>query len=247
VPSTAVLAAIAQAYELEVMELVALFAAPSSPARHMLLYQTGTRHRSAAHAVQELLGDRVDFWLEFMRSRHRWQTPQKDVHIRYERRQLATQRSGRVRFEPRHALDVVSQVLREASPPASSRLGIVFGASSSLLRVVENPDVLLESEASWDEDVAAVSRAALGFEPVASVCVYLEGDLRRLAGRVDPLAAALNLVRSHSIVAAQDEGGVETGARAIETILSSFGPSSATPETWASIAHAAAVGLQRRT
>jgi hypothetical protein len=246
VPSTAVLAAIAQVYELEVTELIALFAPPSPPATHVLLYQAGARRLSPARAVQELFDDRVDLWLEFGQSRTSRQAPSKGTRVRRMRGQLANRHSGVVRFEPRHALDVVSRTLREASAPTSSQLGIVFGASSSLLREVENPEVLLESEATWGDDVAAASRAALGFESVASVCVYFEGDLRKLGDRIDPLAAALHLIRSHPTVAAQDEGGVTTGAVAIETILAGAQPGGISEATWQSLAHAAAVGLERR-
>jgi hypothetical protein len=120
----------------------------------------------------------------------------------------------------------------------------VFGASSVVLRSVENPAALLESEESWEEDVAATFRETLGTEPVANVCVYREADIEELAQRLDPLGSVLALVETHPHVAVEEaSGAVTTGPAAIETILAAARPAGVSSGTWRSLARAAAVGL----
>jgi hypothetical protein len=106
--------------------------------------------------------------------------------------------------------------------------------------------VLLESETTWEHDVAAEFQAALGLEPAANICVYREADVQELAARLDPLAALLKLIQAHPQVAVQEaSGALTTGPAAIETILSAACPAGVSSETWESLAHAAAVGIAR--
>jgi hypothetical protein len=129
------------------------------------------------------------------------------------------------------------------SPPP--RLGVIFGASSAVLRSIENPTALLESEMTWEHDVGAEFRAALGVVPAANVCVYREADIQELAARLDPLATVLSLIQAHPHVAVQDGGDVTVGPAAIETILAAARPAGVSSESWESLARAAAVGLAR--
>jgi hypothetical protein len=134
-------------------------------------------------------------------------------------------------------------VPRSSSRP---RLGIIFGANSAVLRSIENPPALLESETTWEHDAGAKFRAALGVEPAANVCVYREADVQELAARLDPLATVLSLLQTHPHVAVQDTSGALTiGPAAIETMLAAVPPPGVSSETWESLARAAGVGLAR--
>jgi len=123
----------------------------------------------------------------------------------------------------------------------------VFSGGSALVRSAASRDTILESERTWEEDVAAACMAAGGAAPAANVCVYREADLRGVAAR-DPLATAIELVRTHPHVAAQDrDGRVTTGPAAIAAVLTAVRPAAVSSETWASLVTAAAVGLHRAT
>jgi hypothetical protein len=126
------------------------------------------------------------------------------------------------------------------------RLGIIFGASSAALRSIENPTTLLESERTWEHDVAAEFRAALGVEPAANLCVYREADIQELARGLDPLATVLSLVQTHPHVAVEEgSGALTTGPAAIETIVGEARPAGVSSDTWQLLARAAGVGLAR--
>jgi transcriptional regulator with XRE-family HTH domain len=248
VPSPPILAAIGRVFDVELATLLEASGAPTSPSAHLLLYQTGPGHQSPLEAARRFFAGQVDAWIEIVDPRRSddAEPPPDDVLVR-RRRPLGWARSGPRVFKASRVLAALSDVLAEA--PRSSRrprLGVIFGANSAVLRSIENPAALLESETTWEHDVAAEFRAARGVEPVANVCVYREVDIQELSGRVDPLAAVLSLVQTHPHVAVQDAGGaVTTGPAAIETILVAARPAGASSETWESLARAAAVGLAR--
>jgi hypothetical protein len=121
---------------------------------------------------------------------------------------------------------------------------MVFGDNSTLPRSMEDPLALIESEATREDDVANACREALGVAPAANVCVYREADLQELAVRLDPLTAALSLIRTHPHVAVQEPGGrVTKGLAAVETILAAARPAGISSGTWESLSRAAAAGL----
>ena len=149
---------------------------------HLLLYQTGSAHRSAVDAARQVFADRVDVWVE-------------------------------ARAHGLLGTEGLAGVLERAPRSGPERrLGMVFGDNSALLRSMEDPLALIESEATWEHDVADACREALGVVPAANVCVYREADLQELAVRLDPLAAALKLIQTHPHVAVSEPGGrVTTG------------------------------------
>lgn len=250
VPSPPILAAIGRVLDIELATLLDASGAPTTASAHLLLYQTGAGHQSPLEAARRLFAGQVDGWIEIVDPRRSddADSPRDDVLVR-KRRPLISARSRSRVFETARALSALSDVLSEA--PRSSprpRLGIIFGANSAVLRSIENPPALLESETAWEHDVGAEFRAALGVKPAANVCVYREADIQELAARLDPLATVLSLIQTHPHVAVQDGSGVvTTGPAAIETILASARPAGVSSETWESLARAAAVGLARDT
>jgi transcriptional regulator with XRE-family HTH domain len=248
VPSPPILAAIGRVLDIELATLLDASGAPTSPSAHLLLYQTGTGHQSPLEAARRLFAGQVDAWIEIVDPRRSddAESPPDDVLVRKRRPVISARSRSRV-FDTPRALAALSDVLAET--PRSSprpRLGIIFGANSAVLRSIENPPALLESETTWEHDAAAEFRAALGVEPAANVCVYREADIQELAARLDPLATVLSLVQTHPHVAVQDGSGALTaGPAAIETILAAARPAGVSSETWESLARAAALGLVR--
>jgi transcriptional regulator with XRE-family HTH domain len=248
VPSPPILAAIGRVLDIELATLLDASGAPRSSSVHLLLYQTGTGHQSPLEAARGLFAGRVDAWIEVVdpRGSDDAETAPADVLIR-RRRPLISARSGSLVFETPLALAALSDVLAEAPRlDPRPRIGIVFGANSAVLRSIENPPALLESETTWEHDVGAEFRAVLGVEPAGNVCVYREADIQELAGRLDPLATVLSLIQTHPHVAVQEgSGAVTIGPAAIETMLAAARPPAVSSETWESLARAAAVGLAR--
>lgn len=129
---------------------------------------------------------------------------------------------------------------RDAS--GASRLGLIFGARPRYRR---GGDLAadIEREATWEEDVATICRHTLGVEPVANVCVYREADICR-RDDPDPLTSALELVRTHPVVAVQGSAtGVVTGPRAVERVLGGVAPPTTDHDTWRELVRVAAIGL----
>ena len=189
-------------------------AAPPSRSPHVLLYQTGSGQVSPGAAARRLFGEAVDGWIEVPRA-----------------------------SAPERGLAELEALLADRRPaPTVPRLGLIFGADARPPgRVLPS---LIAAEPTWEADVATVCRRALGAPPVANVCVYREADVRRRADGGDPLASALELVRTHPLVAVSDSrAGVTTGAAAIERILSRLAPDETDPGTWRELAHAAAIGF----
>jgi transcriptional regulator with XRE-family HTH domain len=248
VASPPILAAIGRVLEIELATLLDASGVPTSPSAHVLLYLTGAGNPSPLEAARGLFAGQVDAWIEIVDPRRSDDTgsPPLDVLVR-KRGALSPAKSGSPFFETPRVLAALADVLADAPHPGPApRLGIIFGAHSAVLRSIENPGVLLESETSWEHDVAAVFEATLGVKPAANICVYREADIQELAGRLDPLAILLDLIQAHPHVAVSETSGtVTTGPAAIETILSAARPAGVSSETWESLTRAAAAGIAR--
>jgi transcriptional regulator with XRE-family HTH domain len=248
VASPPILAAIGRVLEIELATLLDASGVPTSPSAHLLLVLTGAGNPSPLEVARRLFAGRVDAWIEVVDPRRSDDTDSlpDDVLLR-KRGPLGSAQSGSSVFDPPRVLAALSDVLADAPyPRPPPRLGIIFGANSAVLRSIENPLVLLDSETTWEHDVAAEFHAAIGVDPAANICVYREADIQELAGRLDPLATLLNLIQAHPHVAVQEpSGALTTGPAAIETILSAARPAGVSSETWESLAHAAAVGIAR--
>jgi transcriptional regulator with XRE-family HTH domain len=216
VPSPKILVALGQVLEIDLTALLDTVGAAPSPSVHLLLYQTGSARTSPVEAAARLFADRVDVWVE-------------------------------ARAHGLLGTEGLAGILERASRSGPERrLGMVFGDNSTLLRSMEDPLALIESEATWEEDVADACRHALGVAPAANVCVYREDDLQELGMRLDPLSAALKLVQTHPHVAVEGQDGrVTTGPAAVERILSAVRPAGVSSGTWESLSRAAAAGLAR--
>jgi transcriptional regulator with XRE-family HTH domain len=246
VASPPILAAIGRVLDIELATLLDASGAPTSPSAHLLLYLTGAGRQSPMEAARRLFAGQIDAWIEIEDPRTPADAgpPPADVLVR-KRRPLGWARSASPVFEAPRVLAALSDVLAEVPRSSSNvRLGIIFGANSAVLRSIENPQALLESETTWEHDVEAEFRAALGLEPAANVCVYRDTDIQELAVRLDPLATLMNLIQAHPQVAVQAASGtVTTGPAAIETILAAARPSGVSSATWESLTRAAAAGL----
>ena len=243
VPSLPILLAFARVLGIDVQTLIAAAGGAPHPSVHVLLYQAGARPGAPLDAARTLFAGRVESWIEIVDPRSGDAgLPADDVLVRRTGSLLSTSV-----FESVRARDALSDLLRESLDPATaSRLGIVFGANSSLLRSIENPVALLEAERTWEDDVAAAFRTAVGDEPVANVCVYREADLQELSARLDPLAAVLHLIQTHPHISLQEStGALTSGPAAVEAILMAARPAGVSTETWESLTRAAAAGLAR--
>jgi transcriptional regulator with XRE-family HTH domain len=244
-PSLPIMVSLGRVLDVELEALLDAVVAPAPSSTHVLLYQVGARWRSPLEAARSLFAGRVKAWIEIVDPRRPDETrPSDDVLIRGERSLVSPPV-----FEQGAALTALAELLGAAPRPARpGQLGVVFGGNSSVLRSIDNPSALLESERTWEHDVAAQFQDVLGVTPVANVCVYRESDLQELSGRLDPLATALALIRAHPHVAAQDAGGdLSIGSAAIETILTAARPQGTSFETWRSLTRAAAAGLARES
>lgn len=249
VPSARILSRIAHVFGLDPAMLLVAAGAPASSSTHLLLYQTGGGYESPADAARSLFAGQVDVWVELTdpRASGKDASRQDDVLLR-KRQALTTAESEPSVFEADRVLEALAEDVADIQVASPRRLGVIFGASSAVLRSVGNPQALLDSETTWEHDVENVFRAALGDEPAACICVYRETDIQELALRLDPLAAALSLIRSHPLVAVQNRNGtLATGPAAIETILADTRPAGVGSDTWIALTRAAATGLARQS
>jgi transcriptional regulator with XRE-family HTH domain len=219
-PSPRVLAALGGALGIGRTTLLAVAAPPPRPV-HVLVYQTGAAPEPPTAAARLLFGDAVDGWVEVV-----------DPH------------APRA-YAPEWALATLEAVLAERPEVSGTpRLGLVFGAGPRVVRRPGDLGRLVESEATWETDVAEVCQRVVGAGPVANVCVYRERVVRRREPGRGPLTSGLALIRAHQLVAVQDaDAGVTTGPPAIERILTGLAPAEAEAGAWRELAQAAAIGL----
>jgi hypothetical protein len=241
-PSPPILATLGRVLEIDLALLLDLTGAPTPRATHLLLYQTGSDYPSPLAPARRLFAGRVDAWIEIVDPRRppTSEPPPVDVLVQRRRHPSRSRLLG-----DQGPTDLLVEALAEI-PPSSTppSLGIVFGASSSLLRSLENPQALLDSETTWEDDVRAKTRAALAVEPNANVCVYREADIEELSA-IDPLATLVSLLKTHSHVAVQEGNKLTTGPTAIERILATVRPAGVSSQTWQTLTRATAAGFTR--
>lgn len=242
-PSPHVLLAAAGVLGVPLQVLLEAAGSPAPSSVHTLVYQIGDRHRSALPVARRLFADRVDLWVEVVDPRRRTASaPQSDVLAVRGPLRLAAHS-----FRASDPIDAVCRVLRDGEV-RDARVGIVFGASSAVLRAAPDVTPLLDSETTWEQEVGRTVGAVVGLEPVANVCVYRQADVEESGRRIDPLAAALSLLNSHPHVVTQDRGDeIVSGLVAIEQVLLAARPPGVGADTWHSLARAAAAGLGRRS
>jgi len=246
-PSPRILGAIGRVLGLDLATLLEVSGVPRSTSAHLLLYQMGSGHLSPLQAARRVFDGQVEAWIEIIDPRAAHEAAKADHVLVRASGPLGLELSESPSYAPDRALSALAEILAKAPRRTRGpRLGLIFGANSMLLRSIANPAGLLESEATWERDVAAACQTVLGVEPAANVCVYRETDLQELAARVDPLSTALSLIQSHPHVAVQEgRDAVTIGPAAIRTILAAARPAGINSTTWASLATAAAIGLTR--
>ena len=213
---------------------------------HVLVYQAGSRHRSALPAAKRVFGDAVDLWVEVVDPRRGEGTgPPPGVLAIRGPYGLGARRPGS--FNAREPVNAVCRALGDAGA-SGKRVGIIFGATSAILRVLPDVTRLLDSEKTWEQEVSRAVGGVAGSAPAANVCVYRQADLEEAGSRIDPLATLLSLAGSHSHVIAQGRGDeIVTGPVAIERGLLTVRPPGVSTDTWRVLSKAAAAGLNHDT
>lgn len=247
VPSPPILSALGRVLDVEMEMLLEAVGTPVSSSAHVLLYQTGSRLRSALPSVQAFYGDRVQEWVEVLDPRlsaDRRSPPGVEVVSGLP----ATRGVGRTGrgFDRSRAVEAICAAIAGRRLPGD-RLGVLVSSSSAVLRDAQDMTALLESEATWEDDLGSALTGALGVRPVANICVYREADLQELASGLDSLATLLSLLQTHPHVALQHRETITTGPAATERILGPMRPAGISSDTWETLARAAAIGLARNT
>src|SRR5919109_2204713 len=150
-PSLRIVTAMARALELRPELLLEASGTPPSSSSHVLLYETDA-DRSPLEAARSLFSGDVDAWIELVDPRIAGCSERPpDILVR-RRQPLTSAAPGPRAFETHRVLAALSNVVAEA-PRASPdlRVGVIFGASSAVLRSVDNPAAVLDSEATWED------------------------------------------------------------------------------------------------
>jgi hypothetical protein len=207
-PTIDVLARLAEALSIE--PSVLLHRALRRRAEHVLLVIDDDR-TSVVDAAQRLAADPVERWV--------WAsstgiTP-REAHHRIDLRR----RTGRG-YRPAdiaHSLEHELARLEPHDPHPS--LGLIFADTSSVMCALPDPAVLIEFEHGWSD---VVDQAALtcGARAVVNVCLYRLDDLRSLR---DPVAATLDIIRSHDTVWSAHRNRLVGGDTAARRVLDLVG------------------------
>lgn len=212
-PTVEVLVSIAAALRLHPSELLHSSLRRSGP--HVLLVVEGSDAYKLEAAISQV--EDVGMWItagEQTAFAGRW--PHIDLH--------STDKPG-------YALDTITAALRRGLSGLSSqatdrRVGLVFSESDSVL--LGSTDEVLAAEHRWK---TMVSRSvwAVDAEPTATVCVYELDVVRRMQ---DPLAASLDLIRSHDSVWALDGERTSRGRRGAMRLLQGVRPPGRRADEW---------------
>lgn len=236
-PSPSVLFALADALSLDSHLLLRVAGGFPPASIHAAIYDTRTRPASAIPAARAIFSDTVEQWVEVTDSGH---DPPTDVTVLRIAGPIGLSNDGRS-FSPTTALETLLQEFA-GQVPSGRRLGIVFGQASAALRLTADLAVL-DSEDTWEQDVATAVQEATDQPPSAIVCVYRRADLQAAAPIVDPLGAIVQLLRTHPLLAAVTGKQILTGIAAAEQMLLDARPQGAEEHSWSLLARAAAAGI----
>ncbi len=121
-----------------------------------------------------------------------------------------------------------------------AEIGLVFADTSKVMTSLDDPDTITRFEHRW---ATVVDQAAAAAEAHAAwnVCVYEIDALRSLS---DPVAATLDLMRSHDATWSARRSRVTTGVEASTTVLERLRPTGAKTAEWNIIARELAAGIR---
>lgn len=236
-PSPTVLVGIADALELDSHLLLQAVGGTPAASVHAAIYDTRARPASAIAAARVMFPDTVEQWVEVSDPRQHQQPDDGVVRIDGPLGLSADSSS----FQPSAAIQALVHELRGRGA-SGRRLGIVFGQASAALRLTGDIAVL-DSEDTWEQDVAAAVHEGIGQPPSAIVCVYRKADLHALAPTMDPLGVTVQLLHAHPLLAAVTGHDVLTGTVAAEHILLAARPHGTEEHPWGLLARAAAAGI----
>lgn len=123
-------------------------------------------------------------------------------------------------YHPAHiARSLEHELAGVAHDEPHQSLGLIFADTSAVMCGLPDPSVLLDFEHGWAD---VVDRAATnsGARAELNVCVYRLDDLRSLH---DPVAATLDVIRSHDTVWSANRNHLVGGHTAVRRVLDLIG------------------------
>jgi transcriptional regulator with XRE-family HTH domain len=207
-PTIDVLARLAEALSIE--PAVLLHRSLRRRGQHVLLVVDDDR-TSVMQAARRLAHHPVDQWVWASST---GATP-RGVHHRIDLRRRAERG-----YRP---TDIARSLERElagiAHDAPQQSLGLIFADTSSVMCALPDPGVLIDFEHGWAD---VVDRAATNCGATAelNVCVYRIDDLRSLN---DPVAATLDVIRSHDTVWSANRNRLVGGDAAARRVLDLVG------------------------
>jgi transcriptional regulator with XRE-family HTH domain len=246
-PSVAVLRRLARALGLAAEELGAIMpgVADVGPG-HVLLYRFDDGPALDSRTLESLAHGRVDQWLYIADPRYPNPVPGDDADTLRWSWPFGAPPYAETFLVPEHIIEALSATATTLATRVrhGARLGLMIDDCSAVMRHVVNPETEVLLESSWVERASAAIADTIGRPPLVLVCAYRHDDLEALAGRIDVLDTVMRLIGAHADVVTLDaDGGLHTGAEAIEGLLASCRPVGAATGAWRRIAAAAARGL----
>ncbi len=216
-PTVDVLARLAHALGLHPGELFEQSMRPAG--RHVLLV-VDDANQPMLDSVRSLTGDRTATWVAADAAREPHALPlrlRRNKRTRYERTVIEASLHG--------------ELARLAPLITGHDVGFVFAEMSAVMTALHNPEELIDFEHRWAE-VVATAAANVGAHAAWNVCVYEIDALRALP---DPIAATLELVRSHDTVWSIDHNRVSVGAKGVRRIAERLRPEGSSARSWQSV------------
>lgn len=217
-PAVDVVARLADALGIDPATL--LSAAVRRSARHVVLVLDSDHRHPLSHA-REFAGDNDSQWV--------WASSQSNGVPRAAHHHIDLRRERDGDYRPADIARSLHRELRGLGHDiAGQRLGLVFPETGAVMATIDHPGTVLEFERGWGE---VVSEAAIAANSHAAwnVCVY---EVQVLRGLDDPVAAFLELVRSHDAVWAAGRRQRSAGADAALHVLERLRPPGADTAHW---------------